>query len=261
MTIDTIQTVVDEFIKRLQLPESRYSFAVNNNNDAVELIIFVDEEAKCALGIGNGTIRVVYDDKYDSDRYAIQKFLTPVMLLYYLCMFFYISVSDVSTLSFNDLLSVILMNEVYDWKTLVQGLSENLGMTYREVEHGVEIDDVPVHYMAFTNTITIDTQEIKLMDSTYTSVVEAMFKTVEYIANIMDVGDNLFSDENYSEDVEMDNLIETDGEGTGGSSPEMNLDMDIDMGEGEVAPEPVEPMENETFEEPQGPVVTMEDVI
>lgn len=261
MTIDTIQVVVDEFIKRLQLPESRYSFSVNNNNDTIEVIIFIDDEAKCALGIGNGTVRIVYDDEYDSDRYAVQKFITPVMLLYYLCMFFFISVSNVSTMSFNDLLSVILMNDVYDWKTLIQGLSENLGMTFQEEEHGVSINDVPIKYIAFTNTITIDNQEIKLKDDTYTSIVEAMFKTVEYIANIMDVGDNLFSDENYSEDIEMDNLIETESGEMGNPSPEMNLDMDINTGEGEVAPEPVEPMENETFEEPQGPVVTLDEIM
>ena len=264
MTIDTIQVVVDEFVKRLQLPESRYSFAVNNNNDTVELIIFVDEEARCALGIGNGTLRVVYDDRYDSDKYSVQKFITPVMLLYYLGMFFVISISEVSTMNFNDLLSVVLMNEIYDWKTLLQGLSENLGMDFSNEGDFVTINGVDVHYSSFTNTIRIDTQEIKLEDDTYTHVVEAMFKTVEYIANIMGVADNLFSEENYSEES---NLLEEGGEETfEGSGPGGNFDVDIDMTEGEESnvvesPEPVEPMENETFEEPQSPVVTVNDLI
>lgn len=265
MTIDNIQVVIYEFVKRLQLPESRYSFSVNNNNDSIELIIFIDDEARCALGIGNGTVRVVYSDLYDADRYAVQNFLTPVTLLYYLCMFFFISVSTVSIMTFNDLLSVVLMNEVYDWKTLIQGLSDNLGMSFAEEEKGVSINDIPIHYIPFTNVIKIDSQEVKLLDSTYTSVVEAMFKTVEYVANIMDVADNLFNDENYPE--EENNLLEEgDEEGSEGGNMGGNLDMDIDINKDEESnviesPEPVEPMENETFEEPQGPVVTISDLI
>ena len=47
---------------------------------------------------------------------------------------------------------------------------------------------------------------------------------------------------------------------------DMDIDVDMDMGDmgGEEAmeePEPVEPMENEDFTEPQGPVITMDDLL
>ena len=264
MTIDNVLEVVQEFTKRLQLPESRYSFAINNSNEVVELIIFVDGYVKCTLSIGNGTLRVIYDDQYESDRYVSQKFLTPISLVYYLCVFFYNSVSDVSDMDFNDLLSVIFLTEVYDWKTLVEGIAENLGMDYTEDERSAFVNGIEIRYNGFLNKIVIDNTEIMLEESTYTAVVEAMFRCVEYVANVLDMADKLFADDNYSEEPEEEGAEEKESGSSGGSS-EMDIDMDIDVGDetggepAEVAP--VEPMENETFEEPQEPVVTVEDVV
>ena len=42
--------------------------------------------------------------------------------------------------------------------------------------------------------------------------------------------------------------------------PYVSFDGESEVGDGEE-PEPVEPMENETFEEPQGPVVTVDELI
>lgn len=266
MTIDDILVVVQEFTKRLQLPESRYSFSINDSNDVVELVVFVDDYAKCALSIGNGSLRVIYDDKYESDRYASQKFLTPISLVYYLCVFFYNAVSEVSDMNFNDLLSVIFLNEIYDWRTLIQGIAENLGMDFKETEKSVIINGVEIKYNGFLNKVVVDTIEIELSESTYTAVVEAMFKSVEYVANILDLSDKLFAEDNYAE--EESNVLEEEGSEGGDGGPsggsEMDIDLDVDVGgEGGAGeePEPVEPMENETFEEPQGPVVTVDELI
>lgn len=258
MTIDTINDVVNEFVKRLQLPECNYSFGISNSENIVELLIMLDENLKVSLSIGNGTIRVIYNDEYSADNYMVLKFLTPITLLYYLCIFFYKVVYSYSDLTFNDVLSVVFLNDIYNWKTLVQGLAENLGMDFIEDEHYVAVNDVEIRYNSFTNTIKIDTQEISLQDTCYTTLVEAMFKCVEYIANIMEVADNLFNVEQ-----EESNVIEEEGEDAEGE--ETNIDIDVNApssegGEIETA-EPVETVENETFEEPQGPVVTMDEVL
>lgn len=267
MTIDIIQTVLEEFIKRLQLPESRYSFVMNTSTEYIELEILIDDVVKTSISIGNGSIRVIYTDGYDSDKYAVIKFITPITMLYYLCILFYNCIQNVSTMDFNDLLSVILLNEIYDWKTLVQGIAENTGMSFEKKDNFVKVDGIEIHYNGFVNELRIDTQEIKLKDSEYTTIVEAMFKSVEYIANVMGTADNLFNAENYAEQEEESNLLEEGGESMGGGmAPDMDMDIDVDMGGGEETggnenPEPVEPMENETFEEPQGPVVTVDDLI
>lgn len=264
MTIDTIQGVLEEFVKRLQLPEARYSFALNGSNTAIELIIFMDGAMACTLSVGNGTLRVLYDDRYESDKYSVINFLTPISLLYYVCVFFYKAVSfddEEIDLDFNNILSVVLLNEIYDWKTLIQGLADNLGLEYSDEGDFVTVEGIDVHYNGFTNIIKIDTQKITLDDASYTSVVEAMFKTVEYIANVMDRADDLF---NIEEEEEENNLIEEEeGEEGGGSSAPMDMDMDIDVdvGSEEAGAEPVPAMENETFEEPQGTVITPEEVI
>ena len=85
MTIDTINDVVNEFVKRLQLPECNYSFGISNSENIVELLIMLNENLKVSLSIGNGTIRVIYNDEYSADNYMVLKFLTPITLLYYLC--------------------------------------------------------------------------------------------------------------------------------------------------------------------------------
>jgi len=261
MTIDIINEVLDEFVKRLQIPECNYSFAVNSNENLTELIIMVDGVMKTSISIGNGTMRVIYNDDYSSDDYLILNFLTPVTMIYYVCVLFYKSIHDTNDIDFNDILSIVFLNEIWDWKTLLQGLSENLGMSFIDYDKYVEIEGVEIHYNGFVNQIRIDTQDIKLQDNNYTTIVEAMFKCVEYIANIMDVADNLFKAE---EEVEESNVIEEEGEETGGGGgPETNLDLDVNVpeeGGGEEA-EPVETVEMETFEEPQGPVVTMDEVL
>lgn len=263
MTIDDIERVAQEFVKRLQLPESKYSFAVNVGNEAVELIIFVNDVAACSLGIGNGTLRVVYDDKYESDKYGAYKFTTPISLVYYLCVFFYNAVVSVSTMDFNDLLSVIFLNEVYDWRTLAQGICENLGMEFDRRGDDVFISGVELSYNGFLNKIKIDSQEIQLDNPDYTTVVEAIFKSIEYVANVMGTADDLFQEMDLSEE-EPDNLLEGEGEGGApGPSASVDIDMESPEGGGNVleAPEPVPAMENEDFSEPQEPVVTVEDVM
>lgn len=257
MTIDDIQNVVNEFVKRFQLPESDYSFSVKNSESSVELIIQVNNVVRTSLSITNGSIRVIYSDNYSADNYQMLKFLTPVTLVYYLCVFFYIALD--SEIEFNQMLSILFFNDIYDWRTLVQGISENLGMSYFDDDGFVTVDDVPLNYNGFLNQITLDTQVLKLQDSQYLTIVKAIFECVEYIANLSDLADKLFFAESYEED----NIIEEESEGEG-------VDIDIDMGdrmdfgggsEDEESLEPVPPMDNETFEEPQSPVVEVEDII
>ena len=187
MVIDDIQRVVDEFIKRLQIPESKYTFATNNSSDFVELVINVKDEdsegysVRYSLSIGNGSIRVIYTDEYDSDKYIALDFLTPITLLYQLCVLFFGAVKNVSTLSFNDLLSIVLLEDVWDWRTLALGLCENLNMNCDIYLDGVDIGGVKIKYVPYTHTFTIDDIEIVLDDNEYTSVVEATFKCVEYV--------------------------------------------------------------------------------
>lgn len=270
MDIETIENVCKEFTKRLQLPESRYDFIITSNTETVELIINVDNEVATSLSIGNGSIKVLYNNDYNSDEYLAITFLTPVSLLYYLCVFFYKTVLEITELSFNELLSVILLDDVYDWKTLVFSLCENLGInaTISESpyeEDIVDIEGMALHFSGFLGLITINDVEIKLADKEYTTVVEAMFKCVEYVANVMDLADNLFIVPEESDNVMEGQMEDETGAPSGGMGGDMDIDMDMDMGgdnvmEGEE-PEPVEPMENETFEEPQGAVVTMDDLI
>lgn len=270
MDIEIINDVVTEFTKRLQLPESRYDFIVTSNAETVELLINVDGAVASSLSIGNGSIKVIYNNDYDSDEYVAIQFITPVSLIYYLSVFFYKTVLEVTTLTFNELLSVVLLEDVYDWKSLVYGLCENIGMMC-DIQEGpyeedcVIIEGMKLHFSGFINQVTINDVEIKLEDHEYTTVVEAMFKCVEYVANILDVADNMFV-------VEEEPVNVMEGEMTedmppapsGGGDMDMDIDMDMggDMGmeEGEE-PEPVETVENEDFTEPQGPVITVDDLI
>lgn len=269
MTIDNISTVVEEFTKRLQLPESLYKFTMTTTNENVELIIAIEDNVKCALNITNGNIKVLYADEYRSDNYVALEFMTPITLLYQICILFYAAVKDVAQIDFNKMLSIIFLEDIYDWKTLVYAIAENVGLETELKDDYVIIDDIEIHYSGYLNRIQIDNTEIKLQGNNYTDVVEAMFKCVEYIANVMDVADNLFMPEETGEGefAEEDNVTEGGG-GMPMGDEDMDIDVDMDMGDmGEESPEeggsaePVEPMENEDFTEPQGPVVTMDDLL
>lgn len=263
MTIDNINDVVTEFTKRLQLPESKYKFTVTSSNEVVELVIAVEDEVKSSLKITNGNIKVLYTDKYNADQYVAMEFLTPITLLYQISILFYAAVKEVIQLDFNQLLTIVLLDDVYDWKTLVHAIAENLNMRTEIKDDFVTVEDVEIHYNGFENHIRIDKTDIKLESAQYTFIVEAMFKCVEYIANIMDVADDLFKVEEEPEVIEEDNVSEEGG--MGGMPSDMDIDVDMDMGdmgeEGGEEAAPVEPMETETFEEPQGPVVTMDDLL
>ena len=264
MTIDNISDVVNEFVKRLQLPESEYKFTVTSTNETVELIIAIGDNVKCSLNITNGNIKVLYADDYTSENYIALEFLTPVSLLYQLCILFYAAVKDVVQINFNDLLGIILLNDIYDWKTLVSALAENLDLEVEIKDDYVIVEDLEIHYSGYLNELRIGDTEIKVKGTEYTDIVEAMFKTIEYIANIMEVADNLFVVEEEPEQgpvgEEEDNVMEG-----GGMPSEMDVDVDMDMGdmeeEGGEEPAPVEPVENEDFSEPQEAVVTMDDLL
>lgn len=269
MDIEIIQNVVEEFTKRLQLPESRYDFVVTSNAETVELLINVDGAVGCSLSIGNGSIKVIYNNDYDSDEYIAIQFITPVSLIYYLSVFFYKTVLEVTTLTFNDLLSVVLLDDITDWKSLVFSLCENIGMMC-DIQEGPDVEDcviiegMKLHFSGFINLITINDVEIKLEDHEYTTVVEAMFKCVEYVANILDVADNIFVIDEEPENVmEMEDEMGGPAGGPGGG--DVDIDMDMEMGGEETGmgeePEPVETVENEDFTEPQGAVITMDDLI
>ena len=260
MTIDNIQNLTEEFVKRLQIPEARYSFSVANSNDFVELIITVDDEVTTSLSIGNGTIKVLYSDDYDSDKYVALNFLTPVSLLYQLSVFFFAAVSEVVTFNFNDLLKIILFEDnMNDWKDLAYALCENLMLSCEIGDGIVNIEGTEIRYIPYLSKIIMNDTEIELEDNEFSTVTDAIFKCVEYIANLAGVADDLFQMEE-----EEDNLIPEEGEMEEGMPPmgggDMDIDVDMPEEEGGEA-EPVEPMENETFEEPQGPVVTMDDLI
>ena len=271
MDIETIQNVTEEFTKRLQLPESRYDFVITTNSETVELLINVDGFVGSSLSIGNGSIKVIYNNDYNSDEYVAIQFLTPVSLIYYLSVFFYKTVLEVTTLTFNDLLSVVLLEDINDWKDLVYALCENLSLQCDISENPheedyVTIEGMKLHFSGFINQITINDIEIKLPDHEYTTVVEAMFKCVEYVANILDVADNMFVVEEPEDNVMESEMgeDETGGMPSGGGGMDVDVDMDMgDMGGEETMeePEPVEPVENEDFTEPQGPVITMDDLL
>ena len=260
MTIDNVNDVVTEFTKRLQLPESKYKFMVTSSNEVVELVITVEDDVKSSLKITNGNIKVLYTDEYNADQYVALEFLTPITLLYQISILFYAAVKEVIQIDFNELLSILLLDDVYDWKTLIHAIAENVNLRCEIKDNYVTVEDVEIHYNGFENHIRIDKTDIRLESTDYTYIVEAMFKCVEYIANIMDVADDLFKVEEEQEVVEEDNVDEEGG--MGGMPSDMDIDVDMEMPEegGEEAA-PVEPMETETFEEPQGPVVTMDDLL
>ena len=257
MTIDNILNVTEEFTKRLQLPESKYGFIVTSSSEIVELVITVEGTAKMSLKITNGNISVLYTDSYSADKYVALEFQTPITFLYQISILFFTAVKDVAQIDFNELLSIVLLEDIYDWKTLLYGLSENLNLSCEIVDDKfVKIEGVEIHYSGFENNLRIDNTDIDLESTEYTYIVEAMFKCVEYVANVMDVSDNLFVVEEVEEET---NVIEEPTE------PNMDVNMDVDMSMPEpvenAEPAPVEPIETETFEEPQGPVVTMDDLL
>lgn len=257
MTIENIFNVVSEFTNRLQLPESKYSFITTSNSDIVEFILLVENKIKLSLQINNGNINVLYTNDYNANKYSNLEFQTPITLLYQLCVIFFANTKEVIQIDFNELLSVILMETIHDWKTLIFALSENLNLKAEIQNSSVNVEGVEIHYSGFENKIKIDNTEIVLENMDYISVVEAMFKCMEYIANIMDIADTLFQVVPEEEEIdEVDNVSE---EGDGGDT---NIDIDMEIPDNQSSePAPVEPMENETFEEPQDAVVTMDDLL
>lgn len=262
MTIDNIQQLTEEFVKRLQLPEAKYSFSISNSSEFVELIIYIEDTVKASLSISNGTLKVLYSDDYNSDKYVVLKFLTPISLMYYLCIFFFVATQDVSTLTFNDLLQIVLLDDISDWKSLAYALAENLNMSCSTTDEVVDIEGTEIRYIPYLHKIVLSDIEIPLEDGNYTTIVEGIFKSVEYIANIMGVADDFLFIEAEQDNVQEGEVTEEEPGMPAGGGGDMDIDVDVDMDEqGGEEPAAVEPMENETFEEPQGPVVTMDDLV
>ena len=258
MTVDEIMGVLDQFSKRLSVPESRYKFVTTSNNEIVEFALFVDDELKCSLKISGGDIKVLYADEYKADNYASMEYNSSIGLLYYLCVLFYAQVKDVVSMDLEQLLGVLLFEDVTDWKTLAFALCENMGMKAEIVNDSyLDVEGVELHYNSFTNEIRIGTTPVLLSDDKYMTLMRAVFDCVEYIAVQLGV-ENLMFNVPQEEETEDNNVIEG---GQGGGDTNIDVDVEAPAEGGEGAAEDVEPMETETFEKPQGDVVTMDDLL
>lgn len=267
MEIQDIQRVIETFIERLQLPESNYSLTTNTDNTFVEFNIALGDELQYCLSIDNGSLRVLYGKDYTSETYYTQTFNSPISLLYQLCVIFFVAVGKQSEMTFNDLLTVILLDEITNWKELAVALAENLGLQAHTENNKVIIEGVTITYDDWIGRITFGENEFEIDKDGYTNLVEAIFSIVEYLANINDKADSLFDESN--------NVIEEPEPPVEDDEPQMNIpagdfeepnmgglsDVDMDsLLEDDEDTEPVEPVENTDFSEPIGPVITPDDV-
>lgn len=266
MEIQDIQRVLDTFIQRVELPESAYNITTNSDNTFIEFNISIGDELQYCLSIDNGSLRVLYGDDYTSQNYLKQTFTSPITLLYELCIIFYSAIHDISDMEFNDLLSVLLVNEITNWKELACALSENLGIDCHTENDTVVIGDVNITYDNWFRKLQFGENEITIEENTYTALVEATFKVVEYVANILGRADALFDETNVIEE-EIEPIPEEPEENMSvGSDIDVDVDMDVPDMDSLIEDdfdetESVEPMDNIDFSEPQGAVITPQDVM
>ena len=262
MVIEDIQRVVTEFIKRVQLPESNYTLSQNTDNNFIEFKIAIDDKLYYCLSIDNGSLRVLYSDGYTSDKYYTQTFTSPIMLLYELCIIFYSAICNTVEMTFNDLLTVVLLNEITNWKELVVALAENLGISAHTENDVAVIDDLTIEYNESIGRLSFGSNEFELEQDSYTSLVEGIFSVVEYVANLQDKADSLFSSNNENI-IEDDKTIPEEDMDANLSIDDSDIDSEamddlIEGGEGEEIPDvdSVPASDMETFEAPQEAVIT-----
>lgn len=254
MKVDDILRVVESVQERTQLPGRNYDILVSSDDVSVEMELVSENEPQYSILITSDTIRVLYAVDYDSDKYEKIKYYDSIDLLYYLSIFLFMTISLTMEITFNQLLSFLLLNEVNNWKDLILAICENINLNAEITEDGVEVEGITIAYNDDTHTFFYDENKFVMEDISYTSFVRAVFAIVSYIAGVMDIADTLFDVEEIEEEIpEMSDEDEEEGPigGMGGGAPD---DFEDNFG-----PPPVDTMDMETFEEPTEAVVTPDD--
>lgn len=251
MDFDNVKRTVDEFTKRLQIPNSDFSVTENGGEDSCELTVLIDNQIILNLSISSGIIKVVYTNDYESLDYEAQEFDCTVDLIYYLTVFVFSVLlknsSEEVEYTFNDFLSLVLSSTITDWKSLVEALCVNLGILCSVEDDFVMIGDMTMVYNPFTHEASLDDMVFPLDGNNYIQVVKGIFLIVSYIAVLMQKDGSMFEiDKNIENLKEADEAIEN---GDTDFDMDVDMDFDMDMGNNDMGPEPPVEIQEEPEEE------------
>lgn len=248
MTTDDIKRVVEKFITYLQLPESPYTLTESDSSDEVEMQIAKGEELLAAVSITNGSVSILYNGDYDDNKFFKHDFQSPIYLLYIISVVYYSTVCKEISISFDDLMTIVIGEEITNWKDLTVNLAKAVMLNAEADMDDVLLENKKLSYDDYNGKIEYGSLEFQIEPYSYTQLIEAIFLIVEYVATIKETQDSLFTDEAKDNLIEEEQESEEDvGMGGGSFSPPPMDDFGGDdiIGDGdfgdEGAPEPVTP--------------------
>lgn len=243
MIIDDIKRTCDNFVKYLQLPNSPYTILESDSSDEIEIQICKGDKLLTAITITLGTVKILFNGEFDEEKFFTKSFNSPIYLLYILLIVYYTVVGENVDLSFNDLLTIVLDDEITNWKDLAISLSNKCMLDCESDMLEVIIEDKKLSYDEGTGIITYGSLEFPIDSSSYTQLVESVFLIIEYIATVKDTQDSFLSEESEEKLIEEENENNEEESFPMGGGMDMPLGGDDDFSFSDEAPDAVTPDE------------------
>ena len=150
MDAEDISRICNKFCELLKFSSDVYSINCIETSEICELQISTGELLTCSIVVSPKSISVLYNGEYDKEKLYTLYFSSSVMLLYYLSVIYYTQITDEdgnAGIGYLDLLSILLFDDVDNWRSLFCAICKGIGLAYDETDSGFSVGRYKISYV------------------------------------------------------------------------------------------------------------------
>ena len=181
---EDISRICNKFCELLKFSSDAYSVNCIETSDVCEIQISAGELLTCSIVVSPKSISILYNGEYDEEKLYTLYFSSSVMLLYYFSVIYYVQITNNQEIGIGylDLLSILLFDDVDNWRSLFCALCKSIGLGYDETEAGFSVGKYRVSYV--DGLLKCNGVELRVDEYSVSKFSEAIFNVVEYLATL-----------------------------------------------------------------------------
>ena len=253
---EDISRICNKFCELLKFSSDAYSVNCIETSDVCEIQISTGELLTCSIVVSPKSISILYNGEYDEEKLYTLYFSSSVMLLYYLSVIYYVQITNNQEIGIGylDLLSILLFDDVDNWRSLFCALCKSIGLGYDETEAGFSVGKYRVSYV--DGLLKCNGVELRVDEYSVSKFSEAIFNVVEYLATLFTKQDDLYKNIDLEDPEKVQSNITIEDNDTFEMMPSKDMPDFSEESDTSISNENIEAMDDllSTDEESSAPV-------
>ena len=189
---DSVSRICNKFCELLKFSSDADSVNCIETSDICEVQISSGDLLTCSIIVSPKSMSILYNGEYDEEKLYTLYFSSSVMLLYYLSVVYYVQITSNQEvgIGYLDLLSILLFNDVDNWRSLFCALCKSIGLGYDETDAGFSVGRYKISYI--DGLLKCNGVEVRVDEYSVSKFSEAIFNVVEYLATLFSKQDDLY---------------------------------------------------------------------